>query len=479
FNIFISYIYKILVIKTKNIISFNLNLKILKHIEKLPIEIFEMYNPTYLNQRVKGDCETIVGFWIDNIFTIIVNSFSIIFMLFLLYNVNISLFIIVLIFIPIYCIVYFIMHRKLYNKNLKAVEESNKYFGKLNDIYLRNKEIKVKVEFDSIDKELEKSFKDYFKYFFNYSKFLFVFNASDSIISLFFQSAVFFIGGSQVISKNMTIGEFTIMNTYFNMILNITKYYFSLGQTYQNVKVSVNRLNEILVLDLETNGNENINFIKKLKLIDINYLYKNKSTFFKNVSLNIDKPGIYAILGKNGAGKTTLVNTIIGVNNLGLKGKVLFNGINSTNINMYKLRKDNIAIMMQGEIIPSIFVKDYIFKYINKEIFDKNLNYSEFKSIFVSELFDIYKILDKKIDKLSSGEKQMVSLLITLFKKADLYILDEPTSNIHNELSELVINFLEKFKKDKIIIIISHDDKMKYIFDKEIVLSIDQKTLNF
>ena len=372
--IFISYIYKILVLKTKNHMSFKLNISIIKHLEQIPIEVYEKFNPTYLNQRVKGDSETIVAFWIDNIFSIILNSLSILFMLALLYSVNKILFIIVLIFIPVYCIIYFVMHKPLYYRNLKAVEIANKYFGQLNDMYIRNREIKVKVDFDKVEEKLKKDFSNFFYELLKYSKLSFIFSASDGIISVFFQSVVFLIGGSQVISKEMTIGQFTIMNTYFNMILNTTKYYFSLGQTYQSLKVSVDRINEILNLEKEINGDYKINVINGLALKEVNYKYKDKNVFNKNINLEIKKPGIYAFIGKNGAGKTTLINSIIGINNFGLSGNVEFNGISSERINMYLLRKDNISVMMQGENTPSVLVNEYIFEYIHKDVFDKKIN---------------------------------------------------------------------------------------------------------
>lgn len=185
------------------------------------------------------------------------------------------------------------------------------------------------------------------------------------------------------------------------------------------------------------------------------------------MNIDINEPGIYAINGTNGAGKTTLINSIIGINNLGLSGDLLFNDISSSCIDLYNLRKKNISIMIQGERLPSISVKEYILNYIVEDDFYKKLNQDIFKELFISEFFNIHDVFYKNISNLSSGQKQMVLMLVVLFKDADIYILDEPTSNIHNDLRRIVEKTLIYFKKNKkIMLIISHDKDMEKIFDK-------------
>ena len=80
-------------------------------------------------------------------------------------------------------------------------------------------------------------------------------------------------------------------------------------------------------------------------------------------------------------------------------------------------------------------------------------------------MFDIYPLLEKKLDTLSTGQRQMVILFATFIKPADIYILDEPTSNIYVNLVDKVIEFLNELKKEKIILIISHDKKFIPLFD--------------
>lgn len=465
-GIAINFIYGLLLLKLKNHIGFELNVKILKHLERIPIEIFERFNPTYLSQRVKGDSETIINFWISYIFTTLMNAFAIIIILVLLFKINFSLFIISLIFIPLYCIIYFLLKKPLYKKKLESTEASDIFYGEINDLYIRNREIKTEVMFDLEINCLYNSFSLFMKKVTNYFKLLYGFSAADGLMSICFQTVVFIVGGIQVISKKLTIGEYTMMNTYFSIILNKIKYYFELGQSYQMAQVSVNRVKELLNIPEEENGMLIVPKVNSICLKDVNYNY-DKSVFQYKLNLSIDRPGIYAFTGKNGTGKTTLINTIVGINNLGLDGNVYFNDIELSEIDMYQLRKSNISIMIQGGKVPALSVREYIFTRISEKRFYQTKEEKMCLTTFFSDVFNLSSLIDKNIQNLSSGEKQMVLLYTTIYKEADIYIFDEPTSNIHVKLIDSIWNLLRKLKEEgKMIIIISHDRALTKLCDK-------------
>jgi ATP-binding cassette subfamily C protein len=464
-GIAINFIYRLLLLKIKTHISFELNINVLKHLEKVPIEIFEKFNPTYLCQRVKGDSESIVSFWLSYVFTTFMNTFAIVIMLILLFKINFLLFVISLVFIPLYCIVYFLLKKPLYKKGLESTEASNKFYGEMNDLYLRNREIKTEVMFDNEINSLFFGFKSFMKKIMIYNKLVYAFSAADGLMSLCFQIVVFIVGGTQVISKKMTIGEYTMMNTYFSMILGMIKYYFELGQSYQMVQISVNRVKELYNISEEKNGNLIVPSVRSISLKDVNYKY-DRSVYQQKINLLINRPGIYAFTGKNGTGKTTLINTIIGINNLGLDGKVYFNELDLHDINMYQLRKTKISIMIQGGKLPSLSVRDYVFTRISEDKFNEIKHDNMCLTTFFSDAFNLTKLIDKNIQNLSSGEKQMVLLFSTIYKEADIYIFDEPTSNIHAKLIESIWSLLRKLSDSgKIVIIISHDRSLTNLCD--------------
>lgn len=463
-NVALAYCYKIIVLKTKNKMSFALNIKMIEHLQKIPIELYEKYDPTYLNQRIKGDCEVVINFWLDNTVTIILNLFAIFFVFTILYSSNHILFVIAIAFIPLYCIIYFFMKKPLYERNINAVENSNLYFGHMNDIYLRNREIKVKCEFEKEKAKLRKSFEQFFCASLKYSKMLYRLSASDNIVAVLFQSVLFIVGGQQVITKNMTIGQFSVMNTYFNMVLNLVKYYFGIGQTYQTVKISKQRLCELMRIKEEVNGIKDIKTICKIYVSNFNYKFNDKEVYRRKINFVIEKAGIYSILGKNGTGKTTLINALIGIYNYAYVGEVSINDINIKDINLYSLRKKMLSVMLQEEKLPSINTRQFVFENISTKAYDEALVDNRYEHVFFSDIFNIKNIFNRNVLELSSGEKQMLLLFVTLLKEADLFVLDEPTSNLYSELVDEVFELIrQKSDEGKIVIIISHDKRVASI----------------
>ena len=81
------------------------------------------------------------------------------------------------------------------------------------------------------------------------------------------------------------------------------------------------------------------------------------------------------------------------------------------------------------------------------------------EKLFFSNTFNILDVLDTSFDDLSGGEKQLISLYTCLSKNADVFIFDEPTSNLHPHFKYYVQLLLEKISAEgKLIICITHDD---------------------
>lgn len=78
--------------------------------------------------------------------------------------------------------------------------------------------------------------------------FSYSFTASDNILMFVSQSLIFFIGGGMVISKKITVGEFSVLLSYFSMLIGSSKYLSSYISKYMETKVSVSRLQVFLNL---------------------------------------------------------------------------------------------------------------------------------------------------------------------------------------------------------------------------------------
>ena len=275
---------------------------------------------------------------------------------------------------------------------------------------------------------------------------------------------------NEILNKKITIGEFTIISVYFSMILNIIKYFFNIGQEYQVANGSLERLIEIKNFEKEKNGVTTLENITRIEAINFNYTFNDKNLYKNELNLTFEKNNIYCLIGKNGCGKSTLVNALIGINKLNKKGTIKLEDNEIEKLDMYDIRKNCTSYMPQKEFFRMITVEDFLKESNNINISDIDENYL-FKNLFFSEFLNLNDILKKNLPNLSGGEKQLVSLLTTVLKNSDIYIFDEPTSNLNSNLIEPFLEYLNYLKsQDKIIIIISHDKKIIQNIENSIIL---------
>jgi len=93
--------------------------------------------------------------------------------------------------------------------------------------------------------------------------------------------------------------------------------------------------------------------------------------------------------------------------------------------------------------------------------------------------FDNYDdtILRESGKKLSGGQKQRIAIARLIYRNSNIIILDEPTAHLDKESIDFLFKMLQRIKKDKLILIISHDQEILKKSDK--IIKIDNRKINF
>ena len=192
-----------------------------------------------------------------------------------------------------------------------------------------------------------------------------------------------------------------------------------------------------------------------------------KNNKVNNVNLIIEKEGeIISLLGPSGIGKTTILRTIAGLQKL-QSGKIIFKGnvISSTDFNL-EPEKRNIALSFQdNSLFPNYNILDNI-NFGSKRAKNSKFIYTTDDLI---EILHLEKLLYKFPHQISSGEAQRVSFARSLMSKPDLLLLDEPFSNIDQNLKEDLQPKIKKLLKEINLttIIVTHDSyEAFYMADK-------------
>ena len=200
---------------------------------------------------------------------------------------------------------------------------------------------------------------------------------------------------------------------------------------------------------------------------------RNKLTVLKSISLQINKGEIVSVVGPSGAGKSTLLN-MIGCLDGFQSGKVTILGHDISNMGVEDLagfRNKNIGFIFQLHNLLNEFtaVENVMIPLL---INRKTKKTAKQKALEALEYFDLTNRADHKPAELSGGECQRIAVARALVNEPDIILADEPTGNLDSANSKLLMDILLDLvrKKNKTIIIVTHDNSIADRTDRTITL---------
>lgn len=419
------------------------------------------------------DADGIVQLFIEITNLIFIDLVAFIFALVVMFSISPVLSFICFINVPVTLIIQTIFGKKAGKKEKEIKLVNDKYYSLLYEIIDAIKEIKI----FNLQEEICKRYTEKLIHLTELGK-----NRSDISINASFFSAVtngFFqlmllaSGCYFIIMGAVSVGNYFTFNSYvsrFNTELNTISYFHMKKQMYL---VSITRLQELFLMRSESKR-KLVTKSEKWKSGDIRFEHllfryqENEKIILHIDNLTFAKNEISVITGKNGAGKSTLFDLIAGF--------YLFNGnifIGNANINTISLER------LRNEICY-IQQKPYFFK---KTIFEnlclKDTSLSEVEKAcekvgiheFICTLPEQYNtIVSEEGTNFSGGQLQRLALVRAILSKAPIILLDEITSGIDAQSRDALYNVIKELKKNRTILMISHDVDSYKIADNVVYL---------
>lgn len=179
------------------------------------------------------------------------------------------------------------------------------------------------------------------------------------------------------------------------------------------------------------------------------------------------------IIGPSGSGKTTLLN-ILALIKKAHSGSLMINGTDLQTLS------DKEIVDFRANNIGIVFQKNYFINALNVEDNLLIANYFSSQNIHKDHLLNITnnlgitELLKKKIQFLSGGEQQRVSIARALMNNPKLILADEPTSSLDDDNCHKVISLLESQAKihKAALVIVTHDARLKNRFNNQINLEL-------
>lgn len=210
-----------------------------------------------------------------------------------------------------------------------------------------------------------------------------------------------------------------------------------------------------------------------LQMNHIMKIYGNGVVANEDVSLELHKGEIHALLGENGAGKSTLMKVLFGIESPD-EGEIILKGEKTTIKSPQDAISKGIGMVHQHfMLVPSLTVAENIILGVapKKGIFiDKEKAVESAQNIAREYNFDID--VNEKVEEIPVGIKQKVEILKALYRGAEILILDEPTAVLTpQETDELFVQLLKLREKGHTIIFISHKlDEIKKICNRATIM---------
>ena len=211
---------------------------------------------------------------------------------------------------------------------------------------------------------------------------------------------------------------------------------------------------------------------RSLEMAAVSYKYPNTSKYIiQNASLTISAGQCIGILGESGSGKTTLVDLMLGLLSP-QNGRVLING--------EELKEDRAhwrdlagylpqnPVIFEGSINTNI---SFDSQEKDAKIIEDILNELNLGSMIERSPAGINSIVGEKGLGLSGGEQQRVALARLVFFGRTFLVLDEPSSALDAKTEKRLIETLERFKKNRTLVIVSHKQDVLRMCDR--IFSVD------
>lgn len=201
---------------------------------------------------------------------------------------------------------------------------------------------------------------------------------------------------------------------------------------------------------------------------NVSFSYENGIEVLKNISFKTNNNEAIGIIGANGAGKSTLLRILVGLE-LNFKGEVTVNQIPIIKSTLPEVRSQ-IGYLFQNsdnQLFTQNVYSDVAFALKNYGLDEKSIENRVMKAL---DTVGITHLRDKKIYRMSGGEKKMASIATILAMEPNIVLLDEPSIALDPKNRRILINILNRL--DYIKLIASHDlDMILETCDRVILIS--------
>jgi len=465
-----SFLFKNIFLYIKNIvltyIQFNLitklRVRLYAHLQKMSLSYFDKSQSGALSSIVLNDVSNMRVAFGASFHKLFVEPINIILFVALLLIINLKLALISIIIVPLSGAIVILIGRSIRRKSKRTAEKIARIMSimaeNLNSIRVVKSFSMESFETDRFTGEQER----YYQLIFRRAKLRLISSPIIEMIGAFIGVCLLWIGGHDVlVSHNMNSEDFIRFILILFSVLGPIRNLSNVSVELQKGFASADRVFEVLDTPELIKSKQNATIISELNdqisFNSVSFNYDGNDSVLKDVSFNMKKGTVTALVGSSGAGKSTIADLIPRFYDV-VDGSVTIDGVDIKDIEIKSLRR-LMGIVSQETILFNDTIGSNI-KYGLRSVSDKRLELAAKNANaldFIKEQPEGFEtIIGEKGVRLSGGQRQRIAIARGILKNPPILILDEATSSLDTESEYLVQTAIDNLMADRTVLVIAH-----------------------
>lgn len=282
------------------------------------------------------------------------------------------------------------------------------------------------------------------------------------------------LGGYLAIKGQITVGQLLASMQLIWYVFIPVEALLGLKKQMRESVPAVDRIFEVINESIESQTGDKFEIMEgcpAIKVSRVSFGYNEENQILNNLSFELSKGTVTAIVGPSGCGKSTILKLLCGFYNIE-NGNVEVFGNNLKNCRPSDVRK-NISIVSQSTYLFPATIEENIAYGRDGAAKEDIIKAAKMANAhdFIMSLPDGYKtIIGDGSTKLSGGQQQRISLARAILKDAPILFLDEATSALDLESENLVQKSLQEFMKNRTVLVVAH--RMSTIKNADVIMVI-------
>lgn len=440
----------------------NIREELFDYILKLPFKFFQSKNSGQIIIRLTSDVEAVRAALSGGLVRVVGDCLAIIGILSILLHMNWRLTLYVLVTVPILLKVTAWIGRLIRDGMTSAKRILSQMTTAVTEAIGGLEVIQGFSQQENFQKEFNKMSRNYTEKYHELNNVEPTFYGFVEFIGSFLLACIIFDGTSQIHAQTLSFAELVAFVTYVQSIMHPIRHLTGMFNSLQNAWTSMQRIYNILGESQEAETHQTTSLTDSevndlqpaLEFRDVKFSY-GEEPVLDGINFQIKSGEKVAIVGRTGAGKSTIIKLINRFYSPD-SGEVLLGGHSLESIPVTALRK-RIGFVLQDVYLFSGSVHQ------NLSLFESSYEHAASEQVTVLKNSNLLSSGNKELKDIehnganfSLGEKQLVAFGRVYVKNADIFLLDEATSNVDVRTEQFLQKQLTEFLDNKTAIIIAH-----------------------